>query len=296
MRACGEDEIMLNTKHKFTVFDAIVHVVNILIAVAILYPMVHLLAVSLSGYSEIMAGEVTILPKGFSLENYLYFLGDSKVLRAYGNSIIYTAVGVACNLAITLLTAYPLSRNKLMGRSVIMKLIIFTLYFSGGTIPLYLVVKGTHLLDTMWSLIIPNVVWTMELIIMISFFKSIPPSLYEAAELDGAGEFQTFVKVALPLSKASIASIALFFFIGHWNSYYNPMLYLNEPSKYPMQLVLRNMLLENTESVTSSMLAGVAPEGIKSAIIVLTMIPVLIIYPFVQKFFVKGVTVGAVKG
>ena len=131
---------------------------------------------------------------------------------------------------------------------------------------------------------------------MISFFKSIPPSLYEAAELDGAGEFQTFVKVALPLSKASIASIALFFFIGHWNSYYNPMLYLNEPSKYPMQLVLRNMLLENTESVTSSMLAGVAPEGIKSAIIVLTMIPVLIIYPFVQKFFVKGVTVGAVKG
>lgn len=168
-----------------------------------------------------------------------------------------------------------------------MKLIIFTLYFSGGTIPLYLVVKGTHLLDTMWSLIIPNVVWTMELIIMISFFKSIPPSLYEAAELDGAGEFQTFVKVALPLSKASIASIALFFFIGHWNSYYNPMLYLNEPSKYPMQLVLRNMLLENTESVTSSMLAGVAPEGIKSAIIVLTMIPVLIIYPFVQKFFVK---------
>lgn len=287
---------MLNKKNRFTTFDAIVHVVNILIAVAILYPMVNLLATSLSGYSEIMAGEVTFYPKGFSLKNYLYFLGDTKVLRAYGNSILYTAVGVTCNLVMTLLTAYPLSRNKLKGRSLIMKLIIFTLYFSGGTIPMYLVVKGTGLLDSMWSLIVPNAIWTMELIIMISFFKSIPPSLYEAAELDGANEFQTFLHVALPLSKASIASIALFFFIGHWNSYYNPMLYLNDPAKYPMQLVLRNMLLENTESVTTSMLAGVAPAGIKSAIVVLTMIPVMIIYPFVQKFFVKGVTVGAVKG
>ncbi len=287
---------MLNKKNRFTTFDAIVHVVNILIAVAILYPMVNLLATSLSGYSEIMAGEVTFYPKGFSLENYLYFLGDTKVLRAYGNSILYTSVGVACNLVMTLITAYPLSRNKLKGRSLIMKLIIFTLYFSGGTIPMYLVVKGTGLLDSMWSLIVPNAIWTMELIIMISFFKSIPPSLYEAAELDGANEFQTFLHVALPLSKASIASIALFFFIGHWNSYYNPMLYLNDPAKYPMQLVLRNMLLENTESVTTSMLAGVAPAGIKSAIVVLTMIPVMIIYPFVQKFFVKGVTVGAVKG
>lgn len=287
---------MLNTKNKFTLFDVIVHIINILIAIAILYPMVNLLATSLSGYSEIMAGGITFYPKGLTLKNYLYFLGNTKVLRAYGNSILYTAVGVACNLVMTLLTAYPLSRNKLMGRGILMKLIIFTLYFSGGTIPLYLVVKETHLLDTMWALIIPNAVWTMELIIMISFFRSIPPSLYEAAELDGASEFQTFFRVALPLSKASIASIALFFFIGHWNSYYNPMLYLNDSAKYPMQLVLRNMLLENTESVTTSMMAGVAPAGIKSAIIVLTMIPVLIIYPFVQKFFVKGVTVGAVKG
>ena len=287
---------MLKKKRKFTIFDLVVHILCILITVAILYPMVNLLAVSLSGYSEIMADKVTFFPKGFSLKNYLYFLNDTKVLRAYGNSILYTAVGVVCNLVMTLLTAYPLSRQKLMGRSLIMKMIIFTLYFSGGTIPLYLVVKATGLLDTMWSLIIPNAVWTMELIIMISFFRSIPSSLYEAAELDGAGEFQTFIRIVLPLSKASISSVALFFFIGHWNSYYNPMLYINDKAKYPLQVVLRSMLLENTESVTTNLLAGVAPAGIKSAVIVLTMIPVLIIYPFVQKFFVKGVTVGAVKG
>ncbi len=282
-------------KHKFTWFDAIVHLLMIITIGVIVYPMLNILAVSFSNYNNIMAGGITIFPKGFSLENYTYFLDEIKVLRAYGNTIIYTACGVVCNLAMTVLMAYPLSRGKLKARSFLMKLVIFTMYFSGGTIPLYLIVRGTGLLDTMWSLIVPQSIWTMEMIIIISFFRTLPPSLYEAAELDGANEFQTFYKIVLPLSKASIASVALFYFMGHWNSYFFPMIYFTTTEKFPLQVVLRSMLIENSENVTS-LVTNVTPTGIKNAVIVLTMIPVLIIYPFVQSFFVKGVTIGAVKG
>lgn len=283
-------------KKKLSMMDVVIHLVMILIAVVILYPMLNVVAISFSGNAAIMGDRVSILPKDFTLENYVYLLQNSKIFRAFGNSLLYTACGVLWNLFMTVLMAYPLSRSKLMGRSVIMKFVIFTLYFSGGTIPLYLVVKGTGLLDTMWSLFVPQSIWTMEMIIMISFFRSLPSSLYEAAELDGAREFTIFARIALPLSKASIASIALFFFMGHWNSYYYPMLYLNDSTKFPLQLVLRSMLLEGSENVVSLTAQTLTPTGVKNAVIVLSMIPVMIVYPIAQKYFVEGVTVGAVKG
>lgn len=273
------------------------HILMILIAICILYPMLHVVAVSFSGDSAIMSNAVTIFPKDFTTKSYAYFMKNAKVIRAYGNSILYTAIGVVYNLAMTALMAYPLSKDKLMGRSFLMKFVVFTMYFSGGTIPLYMLVSKVGLIDSMWSLIIPQSIWTMEMIILINGYRAIPSSLYEAAYLDGAGEFRVFTQIALPLSKATLASVGLFYFMGHWNSYYYPMLYIFDTDKFPLQVVLRSMLMENTETITGVITeAAVTPTGVKNAVIVLAMIPVLIIYPFVQKYFTKGVMIGSVKG
>lgn len=283
---------------RISLFDVIVHSILIIVSICMLYPLLNTVAVSLSGDHAIMTNQVTIFPKDFTLKSYEYFLDNKDVIRAYANSVLYTAVGVCWNVFMTVLMAYPLSRDKVIGRKTIIKLVVFTMFFNGGTIPTYLVVKETGLLDSMWALIIPQSIWTMELLIVISFFRGLPSGLFEAAEIDGASEFQMFYKIALPLSKASIASIALFYFMGHWNSYYLPMLYLDDPNKFPLQLILRSMLMKANESSTMAILAesAIVPTGIKSAVIVITMIPVLLVYPFVQKFFVKGVTVGAIKG
>ena len=211
---------------------------------------------------------------------------------------MYTVVGVLYNLCMTALMAYPLSRTKLIGRGFFMKLVIFTMYFSGGTIPLFLLVSEMELTDSLWALIVPNSVWTMQMIICINGYQAIPDSLYEAAQLDGAGEFTTFTRIALPLSKATLATIGMQIFMSHWNSYYNPMLYLFTPEKFPLQVVLRSMLTENAEQIVGAggMVGAVTPDGIKNAVIVLAMIPVLLVYPFVQKYFVKGALIGSVKG
>ena len=285
-------------KKKLTLFDGIVCLILIVFCATILYPLLHLLAVSFSIGFHITANDISIFPRGFTLESYFYFLENQSVIRAYGNSIVYTVVGVICNVLFTVLTAYPLSKSYLLGRSFIMKLILFTLFFSGGMIPSFLVVKETGLLDSMWSLIIPNLIWTVNLIIMINFFRSLPLSLYDAAELDGASDFTVFRTIAVPLSKASIASITLFYFMGHWNSYLIPILYLHDKAKFPLQVVLRSMLMEDQVEGLGQVvdISQLTPTGVKNAVIVLSMIPVLIVYPFVQKYFVTGVMVGSVKG
>ena len=270
----------------------------ILLSICVLYPMLNVLATSLSSSTAVLSGNITIFPMEFTWESYKFFLEDATVLNAYWNSIVYTVVGVTYNLCMTALMAYPLSRTKLVGRSIFMKIVIFTMYFSGGTIPLFLLVSELGLMDSMWALIVPNSVWTMQMIIMINGYQAIPDSLYEAAELDGAGDFTVFTRIALPLSKATLATIGMQIFMSHWNSYYNPMLYLFDKDKFPLQVVLRSMLTENAEQIVGAggMVGAVTPDGIKNAVIVLTMIPVMLIYPFVQKYFVKGALVGSVKG
>ena len=285
-------------KRKLGVLDIVAHAVMILLSICVLYPMLNVFATSLSGSAAVLSGNITIFPMDFTWESYKFFLEDSTVLNAYWNSIVYTVVGVGYNLCMTALMAYPLSRTKLVGRSVFMKIVIFTMYFSGGTIPLFLLVSELGMMDSMWALIVPNSVWTMQMIIMINGYQAIPDSLYEAAELDGAGDFTVFTRIALPLSKATLATIGMQIFMSHWNSYYNPMLYLFSKEKFPLQVVLRSMLTENAEQIVGAggMVGAVTPDGIKNAVIVLTMIPVMLIYPFVQKYFVKGALVGSVKG
>ena len=291
-------ELKLKKKKKVEGLDIFAHIVMILLSICVLYPMLNVLATSLSGSAAVLSGNITIFPMDFTLESYEYFLESDSVLNAYKNSIIYTVCGVVYNLSMTALMAYPLSRTKLVGRSVFMKFIIFTMYFSGGTIPLFLLVDEVGLMDSMLALIVPSSVWTMQMIICISGYQAIPDSLYEAAELDGAGDFYAFTRIALPLSKATLATIGMQIFMSHWNSFYNPMLYLFDKDKFPLQVVLRSMLTENAEQIVGAggMVGAVTPDGIKNAVIVLTMIPVLLVYPFVQKYFVKGALVGSVKG
>lgn len=286
-------------KERFGAIDALVHLILILVSISVLYPLLHTIAVSFSDSYSVMANKVLVLPRGFNLESYAYLLSNQKVPRAFLNSVCYTVLGVSINLLMTVVMAYPLSKSQLLGRNVVLKMVMFTMFFSGGTIPTFLLVKDLHLLDSVWSLVLPNAIWTMEMLILVSFFRSLPASLFESAYLDGASEYRILWQIAVPLSKASIASIAMFFFMGHWNSYFVPMIYLNSSEKFPLQLILRSMLLEDSENMTSKMgieTAAVTPTAVKNAVIFITMVPVMLVYPFVQKYFVKGVMIGSIKG
>lgn len=288
----------LKKKKKFDYIDVIANVFMVLFSITILYPMLHVIAVSLSDSYYIMANKVSIFPMGFTLESYAYFLERSEIISGFFNAVWYTVEGIAANLIFTALMAYPLSKMKLIGRSLIMKMCVFTMYFSGGLIPIFIQIKEMGLMNTEWAWILGELIATTNLIILINGYQSIPDSLYEAAYLDGASEFQVFYKIALPLTKASLASIGLFYFIAHWNNWFSPMLYLKDKEKFPLQLLMREILIENSEQSHGSELIELelTPVGIKNALIVMSMIPVMIVYPFVQKYFVKGVMMGSVKG
>lgn len=284
-------------KEKFTLFDALIYLIMAFVLVVTLYPLLHVIAVSFSESSAILQNKVGIIPKGFSLDAYAKILETMKVPRAFMNSVLYTVVGTTINLAMTALMAYPLSKPNLVGRGVFMKLIVFTLLFNGGTIPTYLVVQSLGLIDSMWSLVLPNAIWTMELFIQVSFYRSLPASLFESAKLDGASELTILLRIVLPLSKASLASIALFYFMGHWNSYFLPLIYLSSGEKFPLQLVLKDMLISDSTMVSGLVeSAALTPAAVKNATIFVTMVPVMLVYPFAQKYFVKGVMIGSIKG
>lgn len=287
----------LKKKRKFDYIDVVANIIMILFSISILYPMLHVVAVSLSGKFAIVRNEVTIFPIDFTLESYTYFVNHSKFITGFINGVWYTIEGVAANLFFTALMAYPLSKIKLIGRSWIMKMCVFTMYFSGGLIPLYMQISDMGLYGSEWAWILGDLISTTNMIILINGYQAVPDSLYEAAYLDGASEFQVFFKIALPLTKASLASVGLFYFIQHWNSWYAAMLYLDDPDKFPLQLFLRSVLIENSETNQNpNFNQDLTPTGVKNALIVLSMIPVMLVYPFVQKYFVKGVMMGSVKG
>lgn len=290
-------EIRMKKKKKYDYIDVVAHIILALFSLCILYPMLHVVAVSFSGPVPILKNEVSIFPVEFSFNSYNYFMDHDKFLTGFVNQVWYTIEGVAANLFFTALMAYPLSKMKLIGRAWIMRLCVFTMYFSGGLIPLYMQIRNMGLGDSEWAWILAGLVATYYLIIMINGYQAIPESLYEAAYLDGASDFQVFFKIALPLTKATLASLGLFYFINHWNSWYSAMLYLDDPNKFPLQLFMRSVLIDGSETHHNPMFsAELSPIGIKNALIVLSMIPVVIVYPFVQKYFVTGVMMGSVKG
>lgn len=285
--------------------DIIVHTTLIILLVITLFPVLHVAAVSLSSSKAIDRGLVSIFPVDFSLEAYRILWKSGRVPKSFVNSVIYTSVGTVVNILVTMLMAYPLSKKKLPLRRFYTTLIVFTMFFSGGLIPTFLVVKGLGLYNTMWALILPGAISTMNLIIMRTFFQSIPMELEESAFLDGANDIVVFYRIILPLSKASIATIAMFYAVGHWNSWFNALVYLKDSEKYPMQLILRDIVIQSQMSrelaeqgstEAYELINTVSVEGIKYATLFFSIIPMLIIYPFVQKYFVKGVMIGSLKG
>lgn len=284
-------------KDKITIFDVVNAIILLLVTFIMIYPLIYIFSISFSSTVNIVQNNVKLLPKGFNIEAYKLVLKNDRIPRSYLNTIIYTTVGTFINLFMTAIAAYPLSKKNFFGRNFFMRAIIFTMFFNGGMIPNFIVVQRLKLIDTMWALVIPNAIWTMELLILKSFYESLPPSLSEAAKIDGASEYRILFQIMIPLSKAALASIALFYFMGHWNSYFIPMLYLNDPKKYPLQLVLKEMLIYDTAKEATLMeQARMTPEAMKNATIVVSMIPVLLVYPFAQKYFVEGVMIGSVKG
>ncbi len=282
---------------KWTLFDYINVVIMLIILFITLYPILYIVSVSFSDTFYIVQNQVKIFPKGFNVEAYKKILRDDRVPRAYLNTLIYTAVGTFINLLMTAIAAYPLARKDFFGRNFFMKMIIFTMFFNGGMIPNYLLVRSLKMIDTIWALVIPNAIWTIELLIMKNFYESLDPSLHESATIDGASEYRILFQIAIPLSKAALASIGLFYFMGHWNSFLIPLLYINDAKKYPLTIVLRDMLIYDTAKETGLQdAAKITPQAMKNATIVISMVPVLIIYPFAQKYFVKGVMLGSVKG
>jgi len=284
-------------QRRFTIFGIVNALILIGVAVATIYPLLYITAVSVSDTASVTKGQVVLWPHGFNLGAYKEVLFDNKIPRAYLNTVFYTFLGTFINLLFTAVAAYPLSQPQFVGRKFWMLAIVLTMFLQPGIIPNFLIVQKLGMIDTVWALVIPNAIWTFELIILKSFYENMSSQIREAALIDGASEYRILFNIVLPLSKPALASIGLFFFIGHWNSFFLPMIYLNDQLKYPLQVVLRGMLIFN-EGNSSSLVdaSALAPQAKKNATIILAMIPVLLIYPFAQKYFAKGVMLGAEKG
>lgn len=288
-------------------FDISLFIILTIILIIVAYPLYFVIIASISDPQAVSAGEVTFLPIGFSFEGYMEVFKDTRVMRSFVNSIFYTTVGTCINLIVTIPTAYSLSRRQFAGKKFVTIFYMITMFVSGGMIPTYLVVKNMHMLDTMWSLIVPGAMSVYNMIVARTFFESsLPEELFEAATVDGCGHTKFFFKIALPLSKAIIAIMVLYYGIGHWNNYFSALLYMKTESKYPLQLVLRSILISNEANLsmavtTPEMQAALKEQQalvdlMKYSLIIVSSIPVMILYPFIQKHFVKGVMIGSVKG
>lgn len=281
----------------YRAFQVINTIIMIFVIFITLYPFVYLVAQSFSSDAAASAGKVTFYPIGFNVNTYKYILRDNQFFRYYGNTIFYTVVGTFISVACTALIAYPLSKPRLRLNKVITPLVVFTMYFAGGMIPNYIVItQWLGLQDSMWSIILPNAISTFNLLVMKSFFAGLPEELEEAAAIDGMNTHQIFLKIIIPLSKPIIATMCLFYMVTMWNEWFTPMLYLDSKDKWPVALYVRQLVegANNTEIGSSD--ASSVQATVKSATMVLTSIPIICVYPFVQKYFVQGMTIGAVKG
>lgn len=270
---------------------------------AVAYPLIFVVSASFSSGTAVSSGQVVLWPVDFSLEGYKAVFRNKDIVMAYRNTIFYTVVGTFINVALVMTCAYPLSRPKLKGKSIFMFLFTFTMFFSGGMIPTYILVKDLGMINTVWSMLIPGALSVFNVIIARTFIQSsVPNELYEAASIDGCSDARYFFKMVLPLSKAVIAVIALFSLVGHWNSYFDALIYLNNRSLYPLQIILREILI--VSQIDANMLLDPekqqqmanAADVLKYAFIVVATVPILCVYPFAQKYFVKGVMIGSLKG
>jgi len=283
------------------IFDVFNVAAMLLVVAVTLYPLYYVLITSISGGMAVMRGEVTLLPKDLTLDSFRVIFANRDIWVSLKNSVLYTVSGTLINLVMSCLCAYPLSRKSFSGRKFLSKLVIFTMLFSGGMIPLYLTVDSLGIIDTMWAIVLPVAINTYNMIIIRTSFAAVPESLIESSKMDGANDFYILGRVVIPLSKAVLATMVLFYSVSHWNSFFSAMLYLNQKSRYPLQIILRNIVVSGLFSDDVGKMGGasgfkVTDFTLRSATIIFATIPILLVYPFVQKYFVKGVMIGSLKG
>lgn len=285
-------------KESFSLGRALNGLLLALISITCLIPFLHLLAKSFSSSTAVVSGQVGILPIGFQLKTYEYVFQDKLFLSSFRNSLFITVVGTALALAITTMAAYPLSKKDFRGRRVILLLYVFTMLFYGGTVSIYVFMSTLNLLNTLWCQIIPLVVSQYNLFVMKAFFEELPESIEEAACIDGASQFRTLISIILPLSLPSIATIGLFYAVGYWNGYYHAMLFVTRADVKPLQMYLYDLLntASNIQELDPAVAVNLSQNGVQAACITVGTLPILMAYPFAQKYFVKGFTVGSVKG
>lgn len=271
-----------------------------LVAIICIFPMLHILAVSLSSKAAVNSGAVIAWPVGFQLETYKFVMGELAFFTSFIVSVKRTVLGIVVNMLLTILAAYPLSlsKRKFSCREFYVWFFMITMLFGGGLIPGYLIVRNTGLIDSIWALIIPGAVPVFNVILLHNFFKELPDEISESAFIDGAGHWTVLLKILVPLSKAVLATLVLFVAVGHWNSWFDGMLYMNNPNKYPLQTYLQTIIVQiDLKTVTSlSDVANISQKNSKAAQIIVAMLPILIVYPFLQKYFTKGIILGSVKG
>lgn len=277
-------------------------VINVLIlagvVVAVLYPLLNILARSFSGTQYIAAGQVNLWPRGFNLTTYQHVLSDPLFWTSYRNTVFYTATATAVSMVLTTSYAYVLSKKHLRGRKVLIGIAVFTMFFNGGIIPNYVLISHLHLRDTVWAIALPNAVNVFNLLVMKTFFENMPSELEEAAAVDGMDTYRILLRIVLPLSKAVIATMVLFYAVAYWNSWFSAFLYMDQQNLFPVSVYLRNLIAGAT-SVANEQLGATQVQiaaNIQAVTVVLVAIPILSVYPFIQRYFVSGVMLGAVKG
>lgn len=285
-------------------FEVLNNIFLTIVLIIVVYPLIFVLSASISDPQAVSSGKMWLWPVDITFKGYEKVFADSSIWRGYGNTILYTIVGTAVHLFVLLPCAYALSRKELKGKKIILWFILFTMLFNGGLIPTYLVVKSLGMLDTMWAIVIPGVVGAWSILVARAFFQqSIPDQLVEASKIDGASDFYIFMRIVLPLSIPIIAVMALFHAVNLWNQYFNALIYLSDRDMYPLQLILREILVVNQMQLNDpsgggaeSLVEQVKTAGlIKYAVIIVSSLPLLIVYPFIQRFFVQGVLIGSIK-
>lgn len=286
------------------VFDVLNHIFLIGLIVATVYPLLHVIAVSLSDPSFVGAGQVGWIPRGLNLRGYEIILSDNNVLVAYRNTIAYAAVGTFLTLLLTSLLAYPLAIPGFVLKKFIVIFLTITMFFSGGLIPTYLLIRSLGLIDTFWVMVLPLAVAAYTTFVFRAFFQTIPLELRESAFMDGANDLTILFRIYLPLSKPLLATFGLFTAVGHWNRWFEALIYLRSEDRFPLQMILRRYVINDAvvqayeDNAAALMLVSgeLHPGNLRMAVIVVTMLPILLVYPFIQKYFAKGVMIGAIKG
>ncbi|KLU54292.1 carbohydrate ABC transporter permease [Paenibacillus sp. BGI2013] len=282
------------------IFNTVNVILIVITMVLCLAPFIHIIAISLSSNRAIGSGEVSFFPKELSFEAYTKVFADGSMIRSLIYTIWLTVLSTVLSMVMTIAAAYPLAKSNLKGRKWFMLVIVVTMFFSGGIIPEYILIKNLHLLDSTWGLILPGLISPFYMIILITFFRGIPESLEEAAGIDGSSHFGTLMRIILPLSLPVMATLSLFYAVGRWNGFQDALMYITKPELYPLQLKLYQMIQQNqiTELMQNEGIGAVQvlPESLKAASVIFSTLPILLVYPWLQRYFISGVMVGAVKG